>query len=107
MILAGDIGGTNTRLALFAVEAGDRLVAVAERRFASRDHGGLSSLVHAFTAAEGAAAGRRIEAAGFGIAGPVVSGRVATTNLPWVVDGRDLASLGAFRGGPVAAAPRS
>ena len=33
----------------------------------------------------------RFEAAGFGVAGPVIDHRVKATNLPWVVDGAALA----------------
>ncbi len=84
MILAGDVGGTNVRLALFEVEGG-MLVPRDERRFRSRDVPGLEGPVVEFLA------GRRAAAAGFGVAGPVRNGRCEATNLPWVVDAAVLA----------------
>jgi glucokinase len=84
MILAGDIGGTNVRLALFAIESG-RLERKDERKFRSREVSGLEGPVETFLA------GRRVDAAGFGVAGPVRDGRCEATNLPWVVDAALLA----------------
>ena len=84
MILAGDIGGTNVRLALFEIEGG-RLVAMDERTFRSRDFTGLERPVEEFLA------GRRVSAAGFGVAGPVRNGRSEATNLSWIVDAAALA----------------
>ena len=86
MILAGDIGGTSTRLALFDNE-GSALRLVVSGRYPSRDHAGLAEIVAAFTVAHPGP----VEAACFGIAGPVRDGRVETPNLPWVVDGGVLA----------------
>lgn len=107
MILAGDIGGTNTRLALFETPGGSgvspekglgRQALVVEERFPSREHATLDEIVRAFVAKHGA----RVEAACFGIAGPVKGGRSETTNLPWVVDARRLAGeLGTERVGLV------
>ena len=84
MILAGDIGGTNVRLALFEIEGG-RLVAMDERTFRSRDFTGLERPVEEFLA------GRTVAAAGFGVAGPVRNGRSEATNLSWIVDAAALA----------------
>ena len=84
MILAGDIGGTNVRLALFEIESG-RLARKDEKKFRSREVPGLEGPVEAFLA------GRRVLAAGFGVAGPVRNGRCEATNLPWVVDAAVLA----------------
>jgi glucokinase len=86
MILAGDIGGTKTRLAFFAV-TGPRLQPVAEEQFPSRAHSSLDEIVRKFVSAHRLP----IECAGFGIAGPVKHGRCEATNLPWVVDVRQLA----------------
>lgn len=88
MILAGDVGGTKTNLALF--EPGDG--SLGERRsgrFESRRYPDLVSLVRAFLD-EGSEA---VERAGFGVAGPVVDGRCETTNLSWTVDARDFRTL--------------
>ncbi len=86
MILAGDIGGTSARLALFEIR-NDALSSVVERTYRSREHGGLREIVSKFVAEHR----RVIEHASFGIAGPVINGRVNTPNLPWVVDAQDLA----------------
>src|SRR6266508_132500 len=56
---------------------------------ALRAAGGLEELLLAFRERHG----EPLEAAAFGIAGPVVAGRVATTNLPWVVDAVELARV--------------
>jgi glucokinase len=87
MILAGDIGGTNTRLAYFEGTP-DRLNAVAIDVFPSREHPGLAEIARKFLARHNQTA----RAAVFGIAGAVVNDRVEATNLPWVVDARQLAS---------------
>jgi glucokinase len=87
MILAGDIGGTSTRLALFE-PAGAGVRAVAQERYSSRSFLGLSEIVRGFTAAHPAP----IESACFGIAGPVRDGRVETPNLPWVIEAAALAT---------------
>jgi len=86
MILAGDIGGTSTRLALFDADA-NGVRAVARERYVSREHAGLLDIVAAFTEAHPAP----LDAACFGIAGPVLDGRVVTPNLPWVIEGDALA----------------
>lgn len=94
MFLAGDVGGTKTRLALFDVEAG-RLAIRQEGTFKSAEHAGLAEVLKAFLPAPLPA----LEGAGFGVAGPVIGGRVKTTNLPWEVDSR---SLGTILGTPPA-----
>jgi glucokinase len=88
LILAGDIGGTTTRLAFFEA-GGSRLEPVAQANFPSREHGSLAAIVQAFVTAQGLTA----ERSSFGIAGPVCNGRVQTPNLPWLVDGSELAGL--------------
>ncbi len=80
-VLAGDIGGTNCRLALVAVDdAGLRTT--AERSYRSAAHGGLEEVVEAFLSATGV----RPDRAAFGLAGPVLGRVMRTTNLPWTVD---------------------
>jgi glucokinase len=86
LILAGDIGGTSTRLAYFD-SAGGMLLPLIEGRFPSREAGSLLEIVGRFAAGQGLAADR----ACFGIAGPVRHGRVQTPNLPWSVDADELA----------------
>src|SRR6266481_2510180 len=53
----------------------------------SQEHGSLSEIIAAFINAEGIAA----HSACFGVAGPVRRGRSKISNLPWVIDSRDLA----------------
>ena len=86
MILAGDIGGTNARLAYFQPQNGNLRI-VSERVFPSREHGGLGDIVAEFLKETGT----RPDVACFGIAGPVRNGRVETSNLPWVVEQSRLA----------------
>jgi glucokinase len=87
MILAGDIGGTNTRLALSAPDSAGRPRLADEKVYSSRDHAGLGEIVDLYRRDHPAA----LEGATFGVAGPVRDGRSETTNLPWVVESRDLA----------------
>ena len=90
MILAGDVGGTNTRLAGFDLAAGALALRV-EATYPSREFAGLDEIVAAFVAAHDLT----IRHACIGVAGPVREGRCATTNLPWHLDERRLAaSLG-------------
>lgn len=94
MILAGDIGGSKCNLAL--VEKRDDGFRVRHKRsFPSRSFSCLADVLAAFLAearemAASAPAGK-IVAAGFGLAGPVVAGRVRLTNLGWDVDAQSLA----------------
>jgi glucokinase len=82
LLLAGDIGGTSTRLGLFEVVGGRPRVVVRER-YGSSEHPGLDAIVRLFRQAHGQA----IVGACFGVAGPVVGGQhVATPNLAWDVD---------------------
>jgi len=86
MILAGDIGGTKTRLAFFTTD-GESVKSVVEETFHSREYGGLGEIVHTFVTKHQLS----LTHAGFGVAGPVIDGYSETTNLPWVIDARQLA----------------
>jgi len=88
MILAGDVGGTKTDLALFE-EKGGHLVEKRGRRFESRRYPDLATVLREFLADDVAG----VERAGFGVPGPVVDGRGQATNLTWVVDVHDLERL--------------
>lgn len=81
MIIAGDVGGTSTRLALVDPEsdaAGLRVVEI----FPSKKYSGLEDVVRAFLQKEHVP----VHFACFGVPGPVLSGRCKTPNLPWIVD---------------------
>jgi glucokinase len=88
MILAGDIGGTKTILGLFEV-SGDALRPAREAQYQSQKFRGLEEIIEQFRGG----AGESIEAACFGVAGPIIDGECITTNLPWVVSARRLALL--------------
>jgi glucokinase len=85
VLLAGDIGATNARLALYDERRG--LEKVAEGRFLSRNYPSLFPIVQIFLKEHSQF---RPSRAAFGIAGPVRNGRCQATNLPWVVDAREL-----------------
>jgi len=87
MILAGDIGGTKSRLAAFQMD-GNRLHCVVEKIYPSKEHGGLAEIVAEFVKTEGIPA----QSACFGVAGPVRHGRSKISNLPWVIDSHELAT---------------
>jgi glucokinase len=92
LVLAGDIGGTKTDLAIYSVSPAGRrhaLAVVREATFASRRYKGLDKVVSEFLAI----GGERIRAAAFGIAGPVLGDRVKTTNLPWLIRRTSLTRL--------------
>lgn len=80
MLLAGDIGGTKTRLALYSAQGG--LNPRVQATFKSTDYPSLEAVVKEFLGGVESP----VESAVFGVAGPVVNGRCSTTNLPWVID---------------------
>lgn len=86
MILAGDIGGTNARLAFFDAANG-KVGLVSAGVFHSREYRGLDEIVGQFVSNSNL----RPDVACFGIAGPVRNGRVEASNLPWIVDSKRLA----------------
>ena len=88
MLLAGDIGGTKTTLALFDSEHGPRSP-LEEQIFPSGDYGKLEDIIVEFLAPKDVSVGRAV----FGVAGPVVDGRAAITNLPWTLDEKELARV--------------
>jgi glucokinase len=89
MILAGDIGGTKTVVALFD-EADGTLRPVRDTTFHSREHASLEEILDRFVQAGPSGT---LRAACFGVAGPVFEGRSHTTNLPWQLDEQTLAAV--------------
>jgi glucokinase len=85
MLIAGDIGGTRTRLALVSPESGPRAFLV-KREFPSADYPGLQPIVETFLADTALHA----TAACFDVAGPVIDGRAHLTNLPWNLEEESL-----------------
>ncbi len=85
MILAGDIGGTNTRLALFEkIEKGFK--SVAEKQFSSSAHQHLAEIVRVFLQENS----HPVDRACFGVPGPVRENVAKLQNLPWIVDTNNL-----------------
>ena len=110
MILAGDIGGTKTNLALYEWTT-ERTEPLRLESFHSRDYTSLEEILAEFlnpptspsATLEAESAGSEGEhkggpsqepivlaAACFGIAGPVIDNHSETTNLPWIVDGANI-----------------
>jgi len=86
ILLAGDIGGTKTDLALFSSEAGPR-APLAEATFPSARYLSLEALVSEFLAQVEVP----VDRASFAVAGPVVAGEARVTNLPWLMQETQLA----------------
>lgn len=80
MLLAGDVGGTKTDLALYSTDG--NLVPEVQKTFASASYPSLEAVAKEFLAETGAT----VERAVVGVAGPVVEGKCAVTNLPWTMD---------------------
>ena len=90
IVMAGDIGGTNTRLALFEEGA---VTPLLERTYPSASESGLEAIAEKFLVEARVAAPALSgppERACFGIAGPVEGNVCRATNLPWIVEGRVL-----------------
>jgi glucokinase len=79
MLLAGDIGGSKTVLAIYAPDGG--LSPQIQATFRSSEYPSLKAIVLDFLAD----AGMSVDRAVFGVAGPVVDGEARATNLPWVI----------------------
>jgi glucokinase len=80
LILAGDVGGTNTRLGLFEVTRG-RLRLLSEKTYLSKRYKGLENILVSFLRGK-----KGIASACFGVAGPVTEEVIIATNLPWWID---------------------
>lgn len=81
MLIAGDVGGTKTDLAVYATQSGPH-PALAQAQFHSSDYPSLQAMVSEFLAR----IALDVDVASFAVAGPVVDGHVKTTNLPWSMD---------------------
>jgi glucokinase len=86
MLIAGDIGGTKTDLAIYSSESGPH-APLAQTEVHSADYPSLQAMVTEFLAQ----AKISVDVASFDVAGPVINGYVKTTNLPWVMDESTLA----------------
>jgi glucokinase len=86
MILAGDVGGTKVVLALYSFDHG-QLKHIREEKFPAQEYAGLEEIVKKFLAESG---DPEVTSACFGVPGPVRNGRLKLTNLPWMLDTREL-----------------
>jgi len=86
VILAGDIGGTKTNLALFELVNG-KLETIVQEQFASKDYEKFMDLIISFKEKNSI---EKIEALCLGIAGPIIDERCRTTNLPWDIKASEL-----------------
>jgi glucokinase len=92
MILAGDIGGTKCNLAAFE-QRGATLHLLFQKRYATRDFSSFEHLVDTFGREAGTMQwAASFSAAGLGVAGTVLDGRLHAINLPWVLDATALAA---------------
>jgi glucokinase len=85
LLLAGDIGATNTRIALFDPK-GDLRKPKRLKTYAGAEYPGLVEVIRDYLRE----VDDRVVAACFGAAGPVVDGRVKLTNIRWIVDAEEL-----------------
>ncbi|MEW8187193.1 MAG: glucokinase [Candidatus Thiodiazotropha endolucinida] len=81
-ILAGDIGGTNTRLALYQSSSESPLNLLLQETYPSRSYDSIEAVLHRFLTHTSTG---EVDHACFGIAGPVIDQVCETTNLPWRV----------------------
>jgi glucokinase len=89
MILAGDIGGTKTNVALFQTNGSEVGPVIKQRTFRSADYDSLETILKEFVGD----AELTITSACFGIAAPVVQGHAQTPNLNWTVKAESLAEV--------------
>ena len=86
MILVGDIGGTKTVLALYQYQSG-KFEKTQEEVFRSQDFRLFDQVLTRFLENN---KDKKIEAVCIGVAGPIKDGRCETTNLPWILDEKEL-----------------
>ncbi len=85
MLLAGDVGGTKVRLALF--KPNEKLLSKKETKYRSKDYPDLVSLMKDFLSL---VPHDQITSICVGVAGAVVDGRCKETNIPWIIEEREL-----------------
>jgi glucokinase len=92
MIIAGDIGGTKCHLAAFE-ERGDSLHLIARHRYGTGEYASFEAVLKQFRKdlSDEIPSENRLRAAGFGVPGTVVNGRLYAFNLPWAVESTALA----------------
>ena len=87
MIIAGDIGGTKTRLALFEVNNG-KLKKGPSEQYQSSEFKSLTEIISLFLSKHKTSP----QIACFGVPGPVIEAKSNITNLPWLVSQEEISS---------------
>ena len=87
MLVAGDVGGTKTDLAVYSGRSSLKSP-VARKQFHTADYESLHAIVAEFLAGVRIPVSHGVS----GVPGPVINGSVETTNLPWVLDEPSLAA---------------
>ena len=85
VILAADVGGTKTNLALFQIQTGD-LVPLKEKSYPTKKYKSFLEMVSSFHTDDMP----RINGICLGVAGPVTQGKVYGTNFPWAIDSEEI-----------------
>ncbi|WP_252736928.1 glucokinase [Zobellia galactanivorans] len=85
IVLAGDIGGTKTNLALFEYKDG-HLSPLKQNSYKTKDYNSLLEIIHEFEVKQMTP----IDSMCFGVAGPITNGKVYGTNFPWGIDAQEL-----------------
>jgi glucokinase len=88
MYLAGDIGGTKTRLAIFSTQVGSD-DPLQSKTYPSQDYASLEDIIREFLRDKP----YQLTGASFGIAGPIIDTRAQVTNLSWVVDASSVSKV--------------
>ncbi|QCU89930.1 glucokinase [Thiomicrorhabdus sediminis] len=83
-VLAGDVGGTKTVLAIYKAEKGE-LAEICKAIYPSGKHSCFEDLIAEFLGEDSS-----IDCAAFGIAGPIKNQCCVTTNLPWTIDAKTI-----------------
>ena len=89
LVISGDIGGTSTRMQFTEFTAANDMKIIANIHYSNNNYGSFADIITAFFQ-ETKMSIDKIAGACFGVAGPVVKGKVNITNLPWVINTRDI-----------------
>ena len=90
IVLAGDIGGTNTRLLCAEIDRSKQQV-ISESSYPSAEYDDLEEVIRQFLSEYKLTL--PIEAACIAVAGPVKSGVASVTNLPWEISENKISNL--------------
>jgi glucokinase len=92
MLLAGDIGGTKSRLAIFSDDVNPQKP-IVEEVLPSSQFSGIEALISEFLKRSGLS----VERVCLAVAGPTLQNRAMLTNLPWILDAESIREAFGFR----------